>query len=78
MDVLLLSSLFYLTIATGGKLKWIEEARSKLSNPGIVYSYHGSGRKRDAKTLSSNAVVVTTYETLASDATYHAKKRGPN
>jgi SWI/SNF-related matrix-associated actin-dependent regulator of chromatin subfamily A3 len=54
--------------------QWIEEAKSKLKDPGLVYSYHGGGRKRDAKALAANSIVVTTYETLASDATYHAKR----
>ena len=53
-----------------------QEARSKLKNPGLLYPYHGSGRKRDPVILAKSAIVVTTYETLASDATYHAKKDG--
>lgn len=56
--------------------QWIDEAKSKLSNPGLVYPYHGQSRKRDAATLAKNAIVVTTYQTLASDATYHANKGG--
>ena len=52
--------------------QWIEEAKSKLKDPGLVYSYHGGGRNRNAKTLAANSIVVTTYETLASDANYHA------
>jgi SNF2 family DNA or RNA helicase len=56
--------------------QWIEEAKSKLKDPGLVYSYHGAGRKRDAEALAANSIVVTTYETLASDATYHAKQSG--
>jgi SNF2 family DNA or RNA helicase len=47
--------------------QWIEEAKSKLSNPGLVYAYHGQNRKRDAWTLAKNSIVVTTYATLASD-----------
>jgi SNF2 family DNA or RNA helicase len=47
--------------------QWIEEAKSKLQNPGLVYAYHGQNRKRDALILAQNAIVVTTYETLASD-----------
>jgi len=54
--------------------QWIEEAKSKLANPGLIYSYHGVSRKRDARSLALNAIVVTTYETLASDAVFHAKK----
>lgn len=56
--------------------QWIEEAKSKLSDPGLVYPYHGQSRKRDASILAKNAIVVTTYQVLASDATYHAKKAG--
>jgi len=54
--------------------QWIDEAKSKLKDPGLVYSYHGGNRKRDARILAQNAVVVTTYETLASDITYHKNK----
>lgn len=54
--------------------QWIEEAKSKLKNPGAVYSYHGQGRKRDPHVLAKHSIVVTTYETLSSDATYHRKK----
>ena len=54
--------------------QWIEEAKEKLANPGLVYPYHGAGRSRDPKKLATAAIVVTTYETLASDATFHAKK----
>ena len=54
--------------------QWIEEAKSKLANPGLIYSYHGGSRKRDAQILAQNSIVVTTYETLASDAVFHAKK----
>jgi SWI/SNF-related matrix-associated actin-dependent regulator of chromatin subfamily A3 len=56
--------------------QWIEEAKSKLADPGLVYPYHGQNRKRDASILSKNAIVVTTYQILASDATYHAGKAG--
>eukprot|EP00429_Kryptoperidinium_foliaceum_P043107 CAMPEP_0176102834 /NCGR_PEP_ID=MMETSP0120_2-20121206/51588_1 /TAXON_ID=160619 /ORGANISM="Kryptoperidinium foliaceum, Strain CCMP 1326" /LENGTH=1287 /DNA_ID=CAMNT_0017436909 /DNA_START=94 /DNA_END=3957 /DNA_ORIENTATION=- len=56
--------------------QWAEEARSKLQDPGLVYEYHGQGRKRDAHILSQNSIVVTTYQVVASDATYHAKRAG--
>lgn len=56
--------------------QWIEEAKSKLSDPGLVYPYHGQSRKRDASILAKSAIVVTTYQVMASDATYHAKKSG--
>jgi DNA repair protein RAD5 len=46
------------------------------SQCGLVYPYHGQNRKQNAGTLAPNAIVVTTYETLASDATYHANKAG--
>ena len=54
--------------------QWIDEARSKLKNPGLVYSYHGTNRSRNANILAEKSIVVTTYATLASDATFHAKK----
>jgi SNF2 family DNA or RNA helicase len=56
--------------------QWIDEAKEKLKDPGLVYPYHGQNRKRNAATLAQNSIVVTTYQTLASDATYHAKKGG--
>jgi len=58
--------------------QWIEEAKSKLRNPGLVYSYHGARRTKNPEELAGNAIVVTTYSTLASDATYHAKKNVRN
>jgi SNF2 family DNA or RNA helicase len=59
--------------------QWIEEAKSKLKEPGLVYPYHGQNRKRNARGLAKNAIVVTTYEVLASDNTYHrAKSDDPN
>ena len=54
--------------------QWIDEAKSKLSNPGLVYPYHGGSRKRDPSVLAQNSIVVTTYETLQSDVNYHSKK----
>jgi hypothetical protein len=56
--------------------QWIEEAKSKLEDPGLVFPYHGQGRKRDANILSRNSIVVTTYQVIASDATRRAKKAG--
>lgn len=56
--------------------QWIDEAKSKLKNPGLVYSYHGSNRKRNAFVLAQNAIVVTTYAVLQSDAFFHSKKSG--
>ena len=41
---------------------------------GLVYPYHGQGRTRSPLVLAQNAIVVTTYAVIASDATYHAKK----
>ena len=58
--------------------QWIEEAKSKLKNPGLIYPYHGQNRNRDPKLLASNSIVVTTYDVIASDATHHAKKGGSN
>ena len=54
--------------------QWIDEAKSKLKDPGLIYPYHGQSRKRDANILAKNAIVVTTYQVLASDAVYHKKK----
>ena len=54
--------------------QWIDEAKSKLKNPGLVYSYHGGNRTRDASILAEKSIVVTTYATLASDNNYHKKK----
>lgn len=54
--------------------QWIDEAKSKLSKPGLIYAYHGPNRTRDPNLLAQKAIIVTTYETLRSDATYHAKK----
>ena len=56
--------------------QWIEEAKSKLKDPGLIYPYHGPKRKRDAKKLSANSIVVTTYDILASDAFHHSKNYG--
>lgn len=59
--------------------QWIDEAKSKLKDPGLVYSYHGQNRTRNAMVLAKNAVVVTTYAVLQSDANHHAKKsKDPN
>jgi len=41
-----------------------------------VYAYYGQGRKRFSQTLAKNAIVVTTYGTLSSDAVYWKKKDG--
>lgn len=54
--------------------QWIDEAKSKLRDPGLVYGYHGSSRTRDSAVLAQKSIVVTTYHTLASDINYHAKK----
>ncbi|CAB9523044.1 regulator of chromatin subfamily A member 3-like 1 [Seminavis robusta] len=54
--------------------QWIEEAKSKLKEPGLVYAYHGQSRRRDPMLLAKNSIIVTTYEVIASDANYHAKK----
>ena len=54
--------------------QWIEEAKSKLKDPGLVYPYHGGSRRRNPFVLARNSIVVTTYETLASDAVYHKNK----
>lgn len=56
--------------------QWIDEAKSKLKNPGLVYSYHGGNRNRNAFHLAQNAIVVTTYAVLQSDAYFHSAKSG--
>jgi len=56
--------------------QWIDEAKSKLQDPGLVYSYHGSNRVRDASILAKSSIVVTTYATLCSDTFYHSNKAG--
>jgi hypothetical protein len=56
---------------------WSVDRRSKVQAEGSrPYSYHGCGRERNSKALAANSIVVTTYETLASDATYHANRSG--
>jgi hypothetical protein len=57
--------------------QWIDEARSKLKEPGLIYPYHGPDRKRNPYKLAANSIVVTTYAVLASDASHHAKKAQP-
>ena len=54
--------------------QWIDEAKSKLKNPGLIYCYYGSNRTRDPRILAKNAIVVTTYAVLASDKYTHARK----
>mmetsp|Transcript_23273 Transcript_23273/g.55031 ORF Transcript_23273/g.55031 Transcript_23273/m.55031 type:complete len:1470 (-) Transcript_23273:218-4627(-) len=56
--------------------QWIDEARSKLKEPGLIYPYHGQNRKRNPKILAANSIVVTTYDVVASDAFHHATKAG--
>ena len=41
-----------------------------------MYPYYGQSRKRDAILLAKNSIVVTTYQVLAKDASYHARKAG--
>ena len=54
--------------------QWIDEAKKKLKDPGLVYPYHGSSRTKDTKVLGQKSIVVTTYATLSSDDNYHRKK----
>mmetsp|Transcript_17991 Transcript_17991/g.26380 ORF Transcript_17991/g.26380 Transcript_17991/m.26380 type:complete len:1495 (-) Transcript_17991:800-5284(-) len=54
--------------------QWTDEAKSKLKDPGLICSYHGTNREKNATILAKNAIVVTTYATLASDAFYHKNK----
>jgi SNF2 family DNA or RNA helicase len=54
--------------------QWIEEAKRRLKDPGLVYAYHGPKRQQDATILAQYSIVVTTYQTLAKERTYHTKK----
>jgi SNF2 family DNA or RNA helicase len=55
--------------------QWVEEAKSKLSDPNIkIYAYHGGTRNKDPNFLASQDIVVTTYTVLTSDTVYWAKK----
>ena len=49
--------------------QWVSEAKSKMSDdcPLRIHEYHGSNRVRDATKLAEFDLVVTTFETLASD-----------
>ena len=49
--------------------QWVSEAKSKLTNNAAlkIYEYYGSNRIRDSKKLAEYDLVVTTFETLASD-----------
>jgi hypothetical protein len=53
---------------------WISEAKAKLQNPDLVCKYYSPNRKRDSMELAMYPIVVTTYNVIKSDATYHAKK----
>jgi hypothetical protein len=68
-------NLFFSVLAVQCVSSWPMDRRSKVQ-AGLVYSYHGCGRERNSKALAANSIVVTTYETLASDATYHANRSG--
>jgi len=56
--------------------QWVAEAKSKLQDPGLVHSYYGKSRQKDPKLLAMNSIVVTTYQTLASDIFTMAPKNG--
>lgn len=58
--------------------QWIAEAKSKLKDPGMVYSYHGSSRKRDPKILAKNAIVVTTVSSNAFSRSLHESESPTN
>ena len=49
--------------------QWVSEAKSKLTDNAAlkIYEYYGSNRIRDSKKLAEYDLVVTTFETLASD-----------
>eukprot|EP00892_Ulva_mutabilis_P010165 jgi/Ulvmu1/7520/UM037_0064.1 len=56
--------------------QWVKEARSKLANRSLsICEYHGSSRTRSVEKLAACDVVVTTYETLASDHHHRSKKQ---
>jgi len=54
--------------------QWAAEAQSKIEADIKIYQYHGSGRKREAKFLADQDVVVTTYATLSSDFGSRSKR----
>lgn len=58
--------------------QWIDEAKSKLRDPALVYAYHGSKRTKDPHVLAQNAIIVTTYQTLGSDLRMYLKKSQDN
>eukprot|EP01041_Mallomonas_annulata_P008704 gene8704-17985_t len=48
--------------------QWCSEVREKLTQPNFnVVGYHGQNRERDLTVLANCDIVVTTYETLASE-----------
>lgn len=55
--------------------QWVDEAKSKLKDPGLVYSYYGQHRNRDPLKLAQNSIVVTTYAVLASDMQRYEKNK---
>lgn len=55
--------------------QWVEEARNKLADRSLsVCEYHGYSRTRCIQKLAACDVVVTTYETLASDHQHRSKQ----
>lgn len=54
--------------------QWVAEAKSKLADQSVtICEYHGGQRERNVTKLSKFDVVVTTYETLASDMAGRSK-----
>jgi SNF2 family DNA or RNA helicase len=53
---------------------WISDAKAKLQDPDLVCKYYSPKRTRDPMELAMYPIVVTTYNVMKSDATYHAKK----
>ena len=54
--------------------QWIQEAKRHITGATKLYAYHGGSRKRDPAFLSSQDIVVTTYEILGSDRGFHANR----
>eukprot|EP00912_Choanoflagellata_sp_UC4_P000624 UC4_evm2s385 len=54
--------------------QWINEAQARLKDTKKMYAYHGQNRNRDPAFLAAHDIVVTTYETIAKDEFYWARK----
>eukprot|EP00039_Didymoeca_costata_P002706 m.62017 g.62017 ORF g.62017 m.62017 type:complete len:1191 (+) comp11477_c0_seq1:243-3815(+) len=54
--------------------QWVSEAKKHLRGDIQLYAYHGQNRSRNSEVLANQDIVVTTYATLSSDASYWKKK----